>query len=55
MPPDDRLKVRHPDGRVGYVEKIITSNMCTVQFVRGGYYVVCDINELEPVGDNNDK
>lgn len=46
---DRRLKVRAKDGRIGAVEKILTKDYCSVQFRRDGYYVVCKIDDLEPI------
>ena len=46
---DRRLKVRHKDGRIGAVEKIISKKYCSVQFHRDGYYVLCLIDDLEPI------
>ena len=46
---DTRLKVRALNGLVGAVEKVISDAYCTVQFHKGGYYVVCKIDDLTPI------
>ena len=48
---DNRLKVRHKDGRVGVVEKMLTRDYCSVQFIRDGYYVVCKEADLDPISE----
>ena len=49
---DNRMKVRHPDGRIGAVERVLTSDYCSVQFRRDGYYEVCKIDDLIPIDED---
>lgn len=49
MVEDRRMKVRAQDGRIGAVEKILSEKYCSVQFKRNGFYVVCLVDDLEPI------
>ena len=52
---DPRLKVRDKLGRVGVVAKVISTAYCTVQFKRDGYYVVCKVDDLHPITEEEFK
>ncbi len=48
MKEDRRLKVKY-NGRVGAVEKLLSGTYCTVQFPGSEYYVLCAIDDLIPI------
>jgi len=49
-PKDARMKVRHPEGWVGAVEKM-WGKYCSVQYEKDGYYRLCEIDDLEPISE----
>ena len=54
MKEDRRLKVKY-HGRVGAVEKMLSSTYCTVQFPGSDYYVLCAIDDLTPIEEEEYK
>lgn len=52
MTADTRMKIRHPKLGVGAVERMLTDDYCSVQFHPNGYYVVCKIDDLEPIDED---
>ncbi len=48
---DRRLKVKDKSGHVGAVEKMLTKKFCSVQFRKGGYYVIKAIDDLTPIAE----
>ena len=44
------MKVRHPEGWVGAVEKM-WGKYCSVQYEKDGYYRLCEIDDLEPISE----
>jgi hypothetical protein len=47
---DRRLKVLY-HGRAGAVEKMLSKAYCTVQFPGSDYYVLCAIDDLTPISE----
>lgn len=53
VPEDRRTKVKHlKTKQVGAIAKVLTTNYCSVQFRKGGFYTVCLMDDLEPVDED---